>query len=156
MCAGSAILSFTAENAGFFAIPVDYSMNKFQPKVSTVRLDLADESCVDICCDAIQAGCIQVVTAAIPCGTASRARDLPNGPPPLRSLEYPYGLPSLSGVNRVRAEKANRIYANAARILAFAHGYDCISLAENPDRAYTWILTEFLHLLELGFVDTVF
>ena len=156
LCAGSAILSFTAENAGFFAIPVDYSMNKFQPKISTVRLDLADDACVDICCDAIQSGVIQVVTAAIPCGTASRARHLPNGPPPLRSLDHPYGLPSLTGLNKIRVEKANKIYSNAGKILSFADSFECIALAENPDRAYTWILDEFLHLLELGFVDTVF
>ena len=131
-------------------------MNKFQPKIATVRLDLADDACVDICCDAIQSGVIQVVTAAIPCGTASRARDLPNGPPPLRSLDHPYGLPSLAGLNKVRVEKANSIYANAGRILSFANSFDCIALAKNPDRAYTWILDEFLHLLKLGFVDTVF
>jgi hypothetical protein len=106
-------------------------MNKFNPKISTVQLDLADDSCVTICCDAIQAGIIQVVTAAIPCGTASRARERPNGPPPLRSEEYPYGLPALSGINKLRVEKANRIYVNACKILVFAHRFDCIALGEN-------------------------
>ena len=124
--------------------------------MTTVRLDLADESSVDICCDAIQSGVVQVVTAAIPCGTASRARELPNGPPPLRSDEFPYGLPTLEGVSKLRVEKANRIYANAVRILVFANSFECIAFAENPDRAITWLLNELRYLLDVGFLDVVF
>ena len=74
LCAGSATLSYIAEKLGFFAIPVDYSRNKFKPKVPTVKLNLAEDDSVGICMDLISSGSIQVVTAAIPCGTASRAR----------------------------------------------------------------------------------
>ena len=158
LCAGSAILSYTADALGFFAIPVDYDRNKFVPKIPVVKMNLADDDCVTICSELIQSGIVQVVTAAIPCGTASRAREIyiPGGPVPLRSQQFPYGLPDLVGVELMRVETASRIYANCSKILRVAHFYDCIALAENPDKSLVWILQEFLILLDLGFVDAVF
>ena len=51
---------------------------------------------------------------APPCGTSSRARELPNGPPPLRSLEFPDGLPSLSGLDALRVSKIGHRFATAS------------------------------------------
>ena len=113
LCAGSAILSFTAEQMGFFPIPVDHDRNKFSSKLPTVKLDLVEEASVDICLQLLNSGTIQVVTAAVPCGTASRAREIPikNGPKPLRNDSYPYGLPDLKGPDLARVTAANKIYA---------------------------------------------
>lgn len=158
LCAGSATLSYVAEKLGFFAVPVDYSRNKFQPKIPTVKLNLAEDDSVSICIDLILSGSIQVVTAAIPCGTASRAREIyiPGGPKPLRSDTEPYGLANLSGTDLLRVETANRIYSNASKILLFASEMGCICFAENPDRSLVWQLTEYKHLLELGWLDVRF
>ena len=53
------------------------------------------------------------------CSTASKAREKPNKvlekagfrvPKPLRSAEYPLGLPNLSGTDLVRTHAANQVY----------------------------------------------
>ena len=51
-----------------------------------------------------------------PCGTASRAREIrasrsSHGPPPLRSTQFPEGLPRLTGPNKTRVDQANRLIA---------------------------------------------
>ena len=158
LCAGSANLSFTAEQAGFFALPIDYSRNKFIPKVPVIKLDLTEGHTVDICKDLIQTGTVQVVTAAVPCGTCSRAREIyiPGGPKPLRSDDHPYGLPWLSGVDLARVETANVIYANVHEILLFADKYGCISFEENPGNSIFFLLDEPQELLERGWIDVLF
>ena len=158
LCAGSAILSYTAEQAGFLPIPMDYDRNKFNPKVPVIKLNLANQDTVRICKDLISMGNVRVVTAAVPCGTASRAREIsiPRGPKPLRSEQFPYGLPSLSGTDLVRVNTANAIYFNAIDILKFAHAQECICILENPDRSYLFCLEETNHLLEIGFFDVRF
>ena len=57
------------------------------------------------------------VHMGVPCGTASRASDIKmsktqHGPPPLRSFEFPDGLPAsqLSPSNLARLRAPNRLY----------------------------------------------
>ena len=158
LCAGSATLSYTAEKMGFFAVPVDYERNKFQSKLPTIKLNLADECSVKICTDLIDSGKIQVVTAAVPCGTASRAREIyiPGGPVPLRSEEYPYGLPDLRECDHTRVVIANRIYANTYVIITYADSKGCLCFVENPDKSYLWLLDEYQLLLQWGWFDVRF
>lgn len=148
LCSGSAILSFTAETMGFFSLPVDYERNKFTTHMPIIKMDLTEESTVEICIQLIRSGSIQVITAAVPCGTASRAREIPipGGPKPLRSSEFPYGLPSLAGVDLVRVQLANLIYSNVHRILVEGHLSGCLCLEENPDKSLFWMLDEPNHL----------
>ena len=159
LCAGSATLSWVADQEGFFAIPVDYSRNKFQTKLPVTKMDLTSKDSVKICVELIRTGTIQVVTAAVPCGTASRAREIyigPNGPKPLRSEAYPYGLPGLEGLDLTRVEIANVIYAHVHEILLVAESCDCLCLVENPKESLYYFLDEPIHLLERGWVDVIF
>ena len=155
LCAGSATLSFVGSKKGFQPIPVDHSRNKFRPKVPIIKLNLAEDATVDICIELINMGAVQVLLAAVPCGTASRARDIyiAGGPLPLRSDESPYGLQTLRGTDLLRVETANRIYYNCQRILVAAHYRNVICALENPDRSYVWSLNEIIHLLHIGFLD---
>ncbi len=87
-------------------MPVDYSRNKLGPTVPKVTLDLTKRESVKVTKQLIATGSIQVATAAVPCGTARRAREIfiPGGPRPLRSDFSPYGLPRPSGLDRVRVK----------------------------------------------------
>ena len=60
------------------------------------------------------------------CGTASKAREKPNKtlqkagfrvPKPLRSVEYPLGLPNLSGTDLIRTQAANHVYQVTADLV---------------------------------------
>eukprot|EP00959_Pyramimonas_sp_CCMP1952_P211326 4422826-Pyramimonas_sp.AAC.1 len=39
----------------------------------------------------------------------SRARNRPNGPPPLRTRQYPLGLPSLSPNDQLKVERGDTV-----------------------------------------------
>ena len=80
------------------------------------------------------------------CGTSSRARERPVslspwGPAPLRSVEYPWGLPSLRG------KDAFRVLAAFCR---FFSDHDVKWSVENPSRSYMWELGPFIELLDVA------
>eukprot|EP00435_Cladocopium_sp_Y103_P024718 s1417_g6.t1 len=96
---------------------------------------------------------------APPCGTASRARDKPipfrlrrlgvPQPPPLRSAQWPCGLPGLSGRNLQRVQLANMCYDAAAYIFQIAHARGVIVFIENPTGSYMWLVPSIAELFNL-------
>ena len=85
-----------------------------------------------------------LVVLAPPCGTASRARDIPaysNGKRianPLRSGQHADGLPSLQGHDLARVTSANSLYAFAAAVAGMRSQHGIPWLIENPARSYMW------------------
>ena len=56
------------------------------------------------------AGCLpqtSCIASAMSCATKSRAREKQPGPPPLRSVDFPRGLPNLSDQNLLRVTQDN-------------------------------------------------
>ena len=87
------------------------------------------------------AGCLpqtSCIAAAMSCATKSRAREKQPGPPPLRSVEFPRGLPNLSDQNllRVTQDNLSSDYAIALQHWGHQHGLAC--LRENPLRSLHW------------------
>ena len=82
------------------------------------------------------------------CGTCSRAREIDNGgPPPLRSNEFPMGLPSLGPEERGRVEKANELYVYACTIFEKCHIKGILVTMENPSSSIFWLKEPVLKLL---------
>ena len=87
---------------------------------------------------------LSAVFAAPPCGTCSRAREIPLahstdlGPRPLRDALHPDGLPSLQGVDQQRVASANRTYAFLAQVAALCHSRGVLFACENPHRSWFW------------------
>ena len=87
------------------------------------------------------AGCLpqtSCIAFAMSCATKSRAREKQPGPPPLRSVEFPRGLPNLSDQNLLRVTQDNfsSDYAIALQHWGHQHGLAC--LRENPLRSLHW------------------
>ena len=87
------------------------------------------------------AGCLpqtSCIASAMSCATKSRAREKQPGPPPLRSVEFPRGLPNLSDQNLLRVTQDNfsSDYAIALQHWGHQHGLAC--LRENPLRSLHW------------------
>ena len=59
-------------------------------------------------------------------------------PAPLRSAEYPLGIPGLSGLNKTKVEKANQLYSFTLRILISLEGRQIAISIENPFGSYLW------------------
>ena len=95
---------------------------------------------------------------APPCGSASRARQIPlkrkfgrrrNGPRPLRSDQFPNGIPNLNPSELSRVSLANRLYHLTAKLVKWADEHGCIFVVENPQFSLFWATcfwTEVAHL----------
>ena len=104
---GAAGLTLNLSKAGFDATEVDHKKNKDKPKGRCVWIDLSTKRGQEDLKKLVLDESVAYVHFAPPCGTASRARDKrrknPDGTPaaidpkPLRSDEFPDGLPSLIG-----------------------------------------------------------
>ena len=149
-CCGSATLAWAAKQAGFEVMAIDHPHNKHCPAVKCMHLDLRSEAAWVFLEHVRTHGQLFFhFHISPPCGTASRARELPNGPGPLRSFEHPCGLPGLHPVDQAKVASANEIYSRCA--------YFCIELAksnigfsvENPSKSHMWLFPAFGPLLLL-------
>ena len=120
LCCGSANLCRALNTLGCRAIGFDHSYNKQKPVSAVVLADLSTQVGQRVVENMELEHDPHVVHAGPPCGTASRAREkqisyrLRNAgapcPPPLRSDDYPLGIPGLSKQNLAKVNAANSIY----------------------------------------------
>ena len=77
----------------------------------------------------------------LPCGSASRARQIPltrkfgskrNGPRPLRTDQFPNGIPNLNPSELSRISLANQLYHVTAKLVKWAVEFGCIFVVETP------------------------
>ena len=87
-----------------------------------------------------------------PCGTSSRARDIRrrfgSDPKPLRSVEFPDGLPNLSARDKARVHTANPLYKLSGEILSYATANGILCSLENPLRSHMWNTTYLTQALQ--------
>ena len=84
VCAGSAMLSRCFSECGFDVMPIDHAQNRFHPLAKICNLSLTEQSSWDYLFWLVSNFWVAFCHFAVPCGTSSRARELANGPPPLR------------------------------------------------------------------------
>ena len=85
------------------------------------------------------------------CGTASRARDIrrfDGDPLPLRSNDYPEGLPDLGENDMTRVQIANLLFQYACEIFLAATSLGVLVTMENPKNSYFWLTCWLLHILK--------
>eukprot|EP00435_Cladocopium_sp_Y103_P013398 s4340_g3.t1 len=155
-CCGSAMLSACVAKVGFETLANDFHGNKHRPCVHVVELDLRKKSTWDFLERLVATERPFHFHAAQPCGTASRARDMPlsaaqHGPPPLRSEEHPLGLPWITGVWRDKLESANAIYLLLAAFCFWLNSLDIGWSIENPGHSYLWSIEDYKFLMAVAF-----
>ena len=131
--------------AGFEVVSVDHDVDA--PYAPVVTLDLTTKSGQSILMEILSSKRLVAVHFGLPCGTASKARDRPisqelqrrgvPSPAPLRSADYPLGIPGISGINKVKVEKANELYRFTLCMLVFLDKRVAVSI-ENPFGSYLW------------------
>ena len=165
LCAGSAGLSLSLSEAGFSTVTVDHGKNSHKPKSPCVNLDLSLDSGWTALYALLESDKLLYVHGAPPCGTASRAREKPvsarqvalgaPNPPPLRSDDFPEGLPGLAGINLARVQSANALYRRMAKFLAACCEKGLARSVENPTRSLMWLTSWFAELLGRSDVQEV-
>ena len=160
LCAGTASLSCHVQAWGISVLPVDYDRNRFNSKLPIIKIDLTQPVQVSLVLELIQNGTVDIVAAAPPCGTASRAREIPlpdgTGPVPLRNAEFPRGIPGLSDFNQHKVHKANQVYDNVFLLLSATLDQGKGILVENPANSWMWHLPEYASLLSRDCFDILF
>ena len=163
---GSGRLSMEVRKLGLRAVAFDKT--NARTKGPTTLLNLTKESDIAFLEQYIRAERhhIVVIHLSPPCGTCSAAREraLPalasmgvDPPRPLRSVQYPAGLPDLAGLDRAKVEQANLLYEATKRLVIFAHGMHIRVSIENPLSSLFWSVPCIKSMLDtIGGHDTVF
>eukprot|EP00435_Cladocopium_sp_Y103_P023589 s953_g5.t1 len=150
---GTAGVAASLKRHGAEALGVDHVIQKNRMKGPAVKMDLTLSSSQQLIEDEIRSGKVAGVMLAPPCGTSSKAGNIPlrnkhgrrvRGPPPLRSHQYPEGLPGLSGVSRKRVKQANILYEFCRRIMDICAELNILCIVENPESSFFWV-TKFMH-----------
>ena len=117
-----------------------------------IQLDLLLPSHRQLLWKWLRAPGLVAVWLAPPCGTASRAREIPlqgdSEPRPLRTSENPEGRPDLSPEEADRVQKANSLCRITAEIWSFCLQHDILVVIENPYRSFFWHLPEITSILQ--------
>ena len=122
-------------------------------KAPVCKLDLTDPASESLAKSWLLHPLCKYAHFGIPCGTCSRAREIPLGPDaprPLRSDDHREGLENLTPAERKRVDAANDVYAACCRLIicciinGIGSDGHCM---EQPHRSIFW-LTKYL---EAGF-----
>ena len=122
--------------------------------------DLSSDLLWDKLLAPLRQGAFDAVLCGTPCETFSAARHRAPGPPPLRSLDFPYGLPKSQLPPRQfeQVRLGTDFAPQSARFLREAHGLGVGFVIETreprPGIVSVFTLPEFLALSELGGVRT--
>ena len=126
---------------------VDHQVTK--PRSKVIKLDLSDANAQKLVLQWVCDPRCVWVHFGIPCGTSSRAREVRmskshHGPPPLRSMRFPDGLPAaqLSPTNLARVRAANRLYRFMKEIILQLLPTTFWTV-ENPWRSWLWSTSYF-------------
>ena len=140
-CSGTAGLTAQLRKLGLAAsFGVDHVV-KAGSKAPVRKLDLSSPGALELGMEWISNPGCMYVHFGIPCGTCSRAREIPiqgGGPKPLRSEQTPEGLQGLSDADQRRVDLANAVYETCCKLIlhCIAEGVDW-SL-EQPRRSLFW------------------
>ena len=138
---GSGNLTFAMKHFFPDSFGVDHKVGKQRVKI--ICLDLTKEDHQQLVMQWAASELCLWVHFGVPCGTASMARykrlsKRVHGPPPLRSLRWPDGLPTVKGTNLLRLRAANRLYSFMAKLIIQLEASKITWTVENPWTSLLW------------------
>ena len=140
--AGSCNLSTAFVKCGFQALAIDHIQSH---KFRTMILDLTISADRSLLLELIRTQKPFLVWLAPPCGTASRARNIPvhdkfgrSFATPLRSDFFPDGLPDLDNIDLDRVLAANSLYELCDNICSLCDSLHIMWILENPFDSFFW------------------
>ena len=156
--AGTARLSKAVKEFGVEVLPVDKTSTRAS-QIHIAQYDLTDPEQMEDFMEvlAVEKRRILAIHLAPACGTASKAREkkltswAKKGfkiPKPLRSTQKPMGVDGLEGLDKIRTESANIVYAATARIISFCAKHEIVCSVENPENSLFWLFPEVAQVMQ--------
>ena len=159
LCCGHAGLTATLTDKGFKGIGIDWHGNKHESVVPILKLDLTTEHGQALVWRILEQGRVKFIHCAPPCGTYSKARGrkLPEwakkanapDPQPLRSNEWPEGVPWFRDDVWKRVETANKLTDFLAEVSTYCRDKRITFTLENPASSYIWKMPSMARLAAL-------
>lgn len=128
------------------ALGIDHHLKRTKLKAAAVKLDLTQMWVQELIEREIKLKRVAAVHMGPPCGTSSKARNIPikrklraqgaPNPQPLRSSKFPLGFPWLKGLNKVKVQAANQLYEFAAKVATLCNDCDVLVTIENPANSF--------------------
>lgn len=144
---GSGNLSRALADSGFNVVAIDWH-NRHQVSFAPIALDLASDSGQEVMWMMVKTLKPDAIHAGVPHGTVSRAREkqIPHRlraqgkptPAPLRSAEWPLGLPNLSATDQKRVSQDNRLFYLVFELILYSVEHSILFTVENPRRSWFW------------------
>ena len=140
-CSGTAGLTAQIRKLGLTAsFGVDHVV-KAGAKAPVRKLDLSSPGALELAKEWLSNPMCMYAHFGIPCGTCSRAREIPiegGGPKPLRSEETPEGLGGLSAADQRRVDLANAVYETCCKLILHCISENVDWSLEQPRRSLFW------------------
>ena len=148
--AGGAVLTAVAKQFGLGGMAVD-KIRKQNARSTIYQLDLMQGQDRELLEEWLSSPLLLWAHFAPVCGTASRAREIPRpeltaAPRPLRSVEFPLGLPDQSPAERQRVDIANELFRYTCQLFALCVQRGVLATMENPRGSYLWMIPYVLEL----------
>ena len=167
VCCGCARLTKAFVDLGIPAVGIDQATNRHLPEGPHLTVDIGSQEGVGEVSQLIKSAAqrLQLVWLGIPCGTASRAREIPLGgqkkPRPLRTASEPWGIASndFDQEEATQLEKANNLWWNALHLIRLCDELKIPWAIENPFDSLLWYTEEYAELIHrktAGAVDAVY
>ena len=156
--AGTARLSKAVKELGVEVLPVDKTSARAS-QIYIAQYDLTDTAQMEDFMEVLEVEKrrILAIHLAPACGTASKAREKKLAswakkgfkiPKPLRSAQKPMGVDGLEGLDKIRTETANMVYAATARIISFCVQHGIVCSVENPENSLFWLFPEIQQIMQ--------
>eukprot|EP00435_Cladocopium_sp_Y103_P067316 s126_g29.t2 len=162
---GTAGVTAALKSMGCDALGIDHMVDKRRVKGPVAKVDLSKKSGQSTVLSWILEGKVDGVMLAPPCGTSSRAREIPlpkrlrlrSGmqPTPLRSDKFPMGLPTLRGVAKLKVQTANLLYSFTREVIEACLQRGIPFICENPRRSLMWSTDPFSGLPDSCFFQYI-
>jgi len=129
----------------------------FKTQYAAFELDINHDACSDMLLRRVRrlvrgwvrGRLIIGIWIATPCNSMSRARNRPNGPPPLRTRQYPLGLPALSPNDQLKVERGNTLATFSFSLFLLARSLNIPVVIENPSTSWLWQQPGALNILRI-------
>ena len=137
-------------------MPIDHEHNRHKSFTKIFNVDLANDKAWVFLDMLRETTTIVAWHFGLPCGTCSRAREIPLadgswGPMPLRNEQYLLGVPWMSARDETKVQAANQLYERACAFVLHLLFLKHVVTIENPTDSWLWHLPFLLDIYKYCF-----